>query len=100
MGKLYICRALADDANVVDSILPLPKIAKVFDAIGDARNLRLELKKCMLIPLGCQLTKALNDRHTELPATSLPQWSNVRIASCGGYLGFWIGPLIMDKVWN
>ena len=84
MGKLDICRAFADDiVNVVETIWTLPKIAKVFEVVYNASNLRLKIKKCVLIPLGGPPTQALFERVKMFLATHLPQWSDVRIASCG-----------------
>ena len=54
----------------------------------------------MLIPLGGPLTQELTLKVKKFLATHLPQWTDVRIASCGEYLGFWIGPSIKDKMWN
>ena len=101
LGKNDICRAFADDiATVIESIKMLPKLAKVFDAVRNASNLRLKIKKCIIIPLGGPVTDAIKQKIKLFLREHLPQWADVCIQANGEYLGFWIGPSIKDKVWN
>jgi len=101
LGKNDICRAFADDiATVIESIRMLPKVAKVFDAIRNASNLRLKIKKCIIIPLGGPRTNKKKQTIKRFLSEHLPQWADVRIQESGEYLGFWIGTSIKEKVWS
>ena len=83
-------RAFADDTAVVLQDLKgdLPTLRTIFDELQQAAGLRLNVKKCVLIPLGDRGPPAV---QAYLERTG-SMWFGVQVALHGKYLGFVIGP--------
>jgi hypothetical protein len=101
IGPNDICRAFADDiATVLESIRTLAKIESIFEIMRRISNLSIKSKKCVLIPLGGFLTDDLRKKVHSFLKDEVPSWKDFTIASAGEYLGFWVGPQVMDKLWK
>ena len=85
-----VTRAYADDtAMVVQSIQADTRVAQdIFTELEAVSCLRLNLKKCVLIPLGDRTHHAVRASLSEW----CPAWTAMHIADCGKYLGMVIGP--------
>ena len=83
-------RAFADDTAVVLQDLKgdLPVLWDIFSQLEQASGLKLNVKKCVLIPLGDRGPLAVK---AYLERTGSP-WFGVKVAHHGKYLGFEIGP--------
>ena len=93
-----LVRAYADDtALVVENMWQdgptLPRLFKQLQAIS---GLSLNITKCIIIPLSCcdHVTFKADLSH------HVPDWRNMTVASCGKYLGFYVGPGKGDKSWD
>ena len=83
-------RAFADDTAVVlqDLKADLPILHVIFSELERASGLRLNVKKCILIPLGDRGPLAIQ-MYLE---RSCSPWFGVKVSLHGRYLGFEIGP--------
>lgn len=83
-------KAFADDTAVVFRSLKedLPKLHNIFNRLARASNLRLNMKKCVLIPLG---DRGPNAVKAYLERSGSP-WFGTSVCTHGRYLGFEIGP--------
>ena len=90
--------AFADDTA---SVLPdldtqLPVVHELFSTFAKISNLRLNLSKTIIIPLGDVNLQAYK---TRLEQSSSP-WALCSVAGWGRYLGFAVGPAAGDKSWD
>ena len=59
-------RAFADDiASIIPELRHLPKYRNAFNGFAKISGLALKLKKCVIIPLGFELTPARHDKIKE-----------------------------------
>ena len=74
---------------VVQSIQADTRVAQnIFTELEAVSCLRLNLEKCVLIPLGDRTHHAVRASLSEW----CPAWTAMHIADCGKYLGMVIGP--------
>ena len=111
-----VVRAYADDTAVVltDFWSQAPLLAHAFDEFGNLSNLRLNHKKCVIIPLnprGLTVPEDLAPTTSNLPMDPLeklqqdlrihlPIWGRMSIEWTGTYLGFVVGPGKGDESWR
>ena len=90
-------RAFADDIGyiVCDIESTLPKFAECFDLFGIVSNVKIKVKKTVIIPLWTNDIEEV----TKIIENIVPAWKDVRIALCGKYLGVYLGPGSGDKSW-
>lgn len=91
-------RTYADDtASVISDLCSeLPLARSVFVALEMAANLKLNVGKCVLIPL----TERPLDEVRRLLAATVPEWSSLQVASSGKYLGYIVGPGKAHRAWQ
>ena len=91
-------RAYADDtALVVEDIWTEgPTIARLFEQFEEISGLRLNLNKCIFIPL----SPASHNTTRSLAREHIPQWLQMTISNKGKYLGYYIGPGKGDATWH
>ena len=73
-----------------------PTLEKIFKEFELISGLRLNLGKCITIPLGTCSLDAFTERRNRLT----PQWSNMPVALRGKYLGFHVGPEKGTHSWD
>jgi len=91
-------RAYADDVAIIVHNL-WGMIFSLFDAfklIGEACLLKLNAKKCILIPLWKAHYRNVSCLLREL----VPAWKYFSVLGCGKYLGFFVGPESNEKDWE
>ena len=64
-----------------------------------ASNLSIKVKKSVFIPLSEPFSEALVHKVQAFLDDNAPNWSKFKVENAGEYLGFWIGPVIRDKIW-
>jgi hypothetical protein len=91
-------RMYADDAGLVLHSVSQQAgvLCRIFEQLRRAAQLRLNIPKCIAIPLG----KLDEVSMGPLLAVSAPPWSGVQVANAGKYLGFVIGPGAGDSSWD
>ena len=91
-------RMYADDTAMVleDIVKELPVLDLIFQEIGRAANLHLNVRKCILIPL----FGADEGDPQLLLRTAAPALAGMTFAGCGKYLGYWIGPDKGHRSWQ
>ena len=97
-GKVFAC---ADDLGAaLRSLQSLIPIAKLFNMFRKVSGLSLKPSKCVLIltSVVCSETNILAVRSWL--QTNIPDWKNLKIASTGKYLGFFIGPNSGSNNWS
>ena len=92
-----LARAFADDTAVLlrDLKAGLPPLHGLFARLALATGLRLNMRKCVIIPLG---DRGLNPVSAFLERTFSP-WFGAKVAMSGRYLGFEIGPARGGASW-
>ena len=93
-----LVRAYADDTALVLTNFwhEAPILQQIFAEFGVLSGLRLNLSKCVTIPLdGGSLETFKTRRQLNIPA-----WSTMPVATSGKYLGFMIGPGKEQSSWN
>ena len=98
IGPRDSIRAFADDlAAVIWKIWwTLPGLVHAFDLIARISNLRLKIKKTVLVPLWKCDVKNLRVLVKEL----IPTWAKIGIEPKGKYLGFTLGPGAGNLSWE
>jgi hypothetical protein len=83
-------KAFADDTAVIVRSLKedLPRLHEVFCRLERATGLQLNMRKCVLIPLGDRGPTAV---QAHLERSGSP-WFGVKVSTHGKYLGFEVGP--------
>jgi hypothetical protein len=91
-------KAFADDTAVVFKSLKedLPVLHKIFWKLERASGLRLNMKKCILIPLGDRGPAAV---QAYLERSGSP-WFGAKVCTHGRYLGFEVGPGRGSHSWD
>lgn len=97
VGGLQV-NAFADDTAVVFRDLKgdLPKLFDIFGRLARASGLELNMRKCVLIPLG---DRAPNAVKAYLERSGSP-WFGVHVDTQGRYLGFQVGPGRRGDSWD
>ena len=97
-GPQDIGRAFADDIGYVifDIRVTLPKFASCFRMFGEVSNIKLKIKKTILVPLWTyDVEEAMHIiRHI------VPEWAEIKVALRARYLGIVLGPRSVDFLWN
>ena len=91
-------RAFADDVGYVifDIRLTLPAFSDCFELFGQVSNVRLKLKKTIIVPLWrCSIAAA-----RALIVGIVPAWGAIRIEYGAKYLGIWMGPSSAEHMWR
>ena len=98
MGPRDLMRAFADDIGCVIFNLgvTLPAFAECFKLFGKISNIRLKIKKTIIVPLW----KAELDEAMCIIVECVPDWSGVKVAFRAKYLGIQLGPCSADAVWT
>ena len=93
-----LARAFADDTAVVvpDFASCAPTIMSVFQEFAKISNLRLNLDKTVLIPLWESSEPSIR----RWLRNDFPSWAGVEISWAARYLGFYIGPMRAQKIWD
>ena len=93
-----LVRAYADDTALVltDFWKDAPKLQRIFDEFGNISGLRLNLQKCVTIPLGQGTLEQFQQRRDRC----LPEWASMPVTDCGKYLGFMVGPGKGEQSWG
>ena len=83
-------KAYADDTALVVRFFwrDGPKLATIFQELEQVAGLRLNMNKCIIIPLDGKEPSDFAARVAE----RMPEWRDMKVASTGKYLGFHIGP--------
>jgi exonuclease III len=91
-------RMYADDTAVVvkDMACHLPLLYTIFQDLEAAANLNLNLKKCVLIPLGDRPLEGI----PQALASICPRWVEMKPGHYGTYLGFAVGPGKANHSWT
>ena len=92
--------SFADDIALViqNLLLALPRLLVVFKVFGLASGLKLNLLKCVLVPLGDD--PDIVKRFADTLRTHAPSWSSIRVQLSAEYLGFMLGPDSHTKQWD
>ena len=91
--------AFADDIAVVikDYRTSMTTLAVFFNEYQAVASLQLDVEKTVFIPLWpVSDAKALKVHLTECTAF----WRDIAVATCGKYLGFYVGPGAGNKSWE
>ena len=90
-----IPRAFADDTAIVvdDLAAHAHTLAGIFNSFGDISGLKLNLPKCVVIPLW-------DGASSDQIAQWEPAWDSMCVASWGRYLGLAIGPGKLEHSWD
>ena len=93
-----LVRAYADDTALVlrDFWKEGPILQQIFKEFGDISGLRLNLSKCITIPLGRGSLEDFEIRRSR----HIPQWQQMQVRMSGKYLGFMVGPGKHDSSWE
>lgn len=91
-------RMYADDTGLVLNSVSRQAglLHSIFDQLHRATNLKLNIAKCVAIPLGPLGTDSLGPLLTRYAR----HWGGMQVASAGKYLGFVIGPGAGDASWD
>ena len=83
-------RAFADDIGYIICNIEstLPKFADCFAMFGIVSNVKIKVKKTVIVPLWTQDIEEV----ARIVKRIVPAWENVKIALCGKYLGMYLGP--------
>ena len=60
----------------------------------------VQASKCLLFPLGETFSEALCEKVREFLCADLPAWAGFQVAGAGVYLGFGVGPLAANLMWD
>ena len=98
VGPRDFGRGFADDIGYVifNSKLTLPAIAECFELFGRVSNVKLKVKKTVVVPLWTYNM----DEAMELIVSIVPSWKGIRVALHAKYLGMQLGPRTADLVWT
>ena len=91
-------RGFADDIGYVifDLKVTLPVFKECFDVFGIVSNVKLKIKKTVLVPLWrCSLYEA-----RKIISLVVPAWSEAKVAFHAKYLGIELGPCSADLIWS
>ena len=93
-----LARAYADDTALVceDFEAEGPILEKLLREFEEVSGLRLNLQKCIIIPLGTKDVGAFRRQRDNW----VPGWRTMLVEGCGKYLGFWVGPTKGEKSWT
>ena len=93
-----LLRAFADDIGLVakDLFSTIRLLKPIFDIIDGIAALRLNVAKCIIIPLW----PYRDDDLKEVLGNICPGWQAMQLADAAKYLGFYVGPGIDDKDWE
>ena len=93
-----LTRCYADDTALVINNFwdEAPILQDIFQQFSEISGLRLNLQKCIILPLDEGELDTFRDRlHNQVPA-----WTSMQTARKGKYLGFYVGPGKGDKSWE
>ncbi len=97
-APITFVRMYADYIAIVvqDAEVEMPQILRIFQALGEAAQLRLKIQKCVYIPLflpsECDPSQLLTQ--------TLPEYTDMKCDSKGAYLGFAVGPDKGHLAWD
>jgi len=92
--------SFADDIAIVmkNPTIFLPILFKLFETIGAASGLLLNVSKCTMIPLAVSADPIAQCK--QMLCEHAPGWKNFNVALAAEYLGFWLGPASPNLQWN
>jgi hypothetical protein len=98
VGPRDFGRGFADDIGYVifNIVITLPAIADCFDLFGRVSNVKLKIKKTVIIPLWTHDV----EEAAELIAGIVPSWKGVRVELNAKYLGMQMGPRTAALLWE
>ena len=62
------------------------------DWAARAANLKLNIVKTVIVPLGCAFSNNLAAEVKAYIAAKFPSWGGAKVEPCAIYLGFFLGP--------
>ena len=91
-------RGFADDIGYIiyDARTTLAAFAACFDLFGRVSNIKLKIKKTVIVPLW---TLDL-DEAMEVIVAIVPDWRGIRVALHAKYLGMQMGPRSANVIWR
>ena len=97
-GPRDIGRTFADDIGYVifDLHLTLPRFAECFRMFGKISNVKLKIKKTIIVPLW---TTDVEEAERVISKIA-PEWSGVKISLHAKYLGIHLGPRSANFIWT
>ena len=72
----------------------------IFKVIRLVSGMNLKPSKCILIPLGEIFSDDLVHKVRDFLSRNIPEWSTFQVVGAGTYLGFGVGPLAGDIMWE
>ena len=101
IGPKGSIKAFADDvAIVIGCIRRLRAVHAAFATFGKGTNLHLKPRKCVAVPLAARITHQRIAEVSSRIASVVPEWSDLLVAAAAKYLGVWVGPESVGRVWG
>ena len=97
-GPQDIGRTFADDIGYVifDLHFTLPRFAECFRMFGNISNVKLKIKKTIIVPLW--ITDV--EEAQRVISKIVPEWVGVKVSLHAKYLGIHLGPRSADFIWT
>eukprot|EP00973_Karenia_brevis_P009234 1253076-Karenia_brevis.AAC.1 len=98
LGRVRLC---ADDIGVVlKSWRSLVVLFHIFKLAEQCASLRLNLKKCFLVPISAPLSPHVISTLRDFLVSRITPWADFNITACAEYLGIWLGPAASTRQWT
>ena len=101
MSGVSLTRACADDVGAAVSNIVAPKrYHSIFKILEKVAALKVKPKKCVIVPIATTFSMHVVSVVRDWLVGNVPEWGAMSIAKSGRYLGFEMGPAVLEDSWS